>query len=147
MALANTVNSPLELYDSYTYQVAAQSILREDVIAKIKQAFTGEKVILTGLESQLSYPLAKIRLQCPFISGEVVVAIKPGELPVPEVHLVLGNDLAGNLAVPNLIVLDSPLTERPGGNIPSLLPNVCSHQVSVQVPCPFITSSTNDCLY
>ncbi|MPC63321.1 hypothetical protein E2C01_057419 [Portunus trituberculatus] len=48
-----------------------------------------------------------------FISGEVVVAIKPGELPVPGVHFVLGNDLAGNLAVPNLIVLDSPLTKNP----------------------------------
>ena len=177
MLLVNSVNSTLDSFEPYIYQGkiflndgkdkainvrvlrdtgSNQSLLLEGVVPNIEQAFTGEKVLCSGLESFPSYPLANINLQCPFLSGEVQVALKPDKLPIPGVQVVLGNDLAGKLAVPNLIVLKSPLEESPTKTLDETSPHffpVCvvtrsqsKSPASLPPPPPPVTAST-DILY
>lgn len=88
---------------------AAQSILVQDVIPNLSHKFTGEKVLLSDLTSQMSYPLVEVYLECPLFKSNVKVAVKNGKLPVQGVQLLLGNDLAGTLIVPNIITADRPL--------------------------------------
>ena len=89
---------------------AAQSILLNDALPNINKAFTGEKVLIADLTSNASYPLAQIYLQCPLITSPVKIAVRAGTLPVKGVQLLLGNDLAGKLVVPNVVTVNQPLS-------------------------------------
>ena len=145
VATANVVNTPQQLFQPYMFECkvsllgsenkvvpinilrdtgAAQTIMSKDVISNITTAYTGEKVILSDLSSHPSYPLAKVYIQCPLVSGEVQVAIKSDELPVPGVQLLLGNDLAGSLVVPNLTVVESPLETSPTEALDTATPHL-----------------------
>ena len=75
----------------------------------IKTVLTGEKALLTDLSQDQPYPLARVYLKCPLLAGKVEVAVREKPLPVPGVHMLLGNDLAGELVVPTLRVSDTPL--------------------------------------
>ena len=88
---------------------AAQSILLSDALPNINQAFTGEKVLISDLTSNASYPLAQICLKCPLLDSPVKVAVRAGTLPVKGVQLLLGNDLAGKQVVPNVVTVEQPL--------------------------------------
>ncbi|KAK4328633.1 hypothetical protein Pmani_000942 [Petrolisthes manimaculis] len=91
---------------------AAQSILVHDAVPNLSQKLTGEQVLLSDLStSQVSHPLAEVYLECPFFNADVKVAVKYGVLPVKGVQLLLGNDLAGTLVVPNVTKVDEPLPE------------------------------------
>ena len=88
---------------------AAQTVLIQDALPDIKTVFTGGKALLTDLSQEQPYPLASVYLKCPWLEGKVEVAVKEKPLPVPGVHMLLGNDLAGELVVPTLRVSDKPL--------------------------------------
>ncbi|KAK4316239.1 hypothetical protein Pmani_012591 [Petrolisthes manimaculis] len=91
---------------------AAQSILVHDAVLNLSRKLTGEHVLLSDLStSQVSHPLAQVYLECPFFNADVKVAVKYGVLPVKGVQLLLGNDLAGALIVPNVTTIDEPLPE------------------------------------
>ena len=90
---------------------AAQSILISSCLPEVERAYTGERVLLKDLSGYPSLPLARISLESNLVSGPVSVGIVDGVLPVKDVHLLLGNDLAGTLVVPNPIVVDSPLPD------------------------------------
>ncbi|KAK4328684.1 hypothetical protein Pmani_000881 [Petrolisthes manimaculis] len=91
---------------------AAQSILVHDAVLNLSRKLTGEHVLLSDLStSQVSHPLAQVYLECPFFNADVKVAVKYGVLPVKGVQLLLGNDLAGALIVPNVTTIDEPFPE------------------------------------
>lgn len=91
---------------------AAQSILVHDAVPNLSQKLTGEQVLLSDLStSHISHPLAQVYLECPLFNAEVKVAVKYGVLPVEGVQLLLGNDLAGALIVPNVTTVNKPLSE------------------------------------
>ncbi|XP_076056339.1 uncharacterized protein LOC143034289 [Oratosquilla oratoria] len=92
---------------------AAQSILLSDVIPNISNAFTGEKVLLSDLTSQTSYPLAEVYLECAFLTSQVQVAVRHGSLPIHGIKFLLGNDLADTLIVPPPRAVGEPLPASP----------------------------------
>ena len=51
----------------------------------------------------ISVPLHRINLKSDLISGTVIVGVRP-ELPVKDVSMLLGNDLAGGKILPHPIV-------------------------------------------
>ena len=91
---------------------ASQSILVHDALPGISRKFTGENVLVSDLTSTFNIPLAEVYLECPLIKSLVKVAVKKGKLPLPGVHLLLGNDLVGSLVVPNVITVDKPLNKN-----------------------------------
>lgn len=103
---------------------AAQSILHADVLPNVSTAFTGNKVVLNDLSSHTTYPLARLFLRSPVTTGYVELAVKSDPLPVAGVHLLLGNDLAGELVVPNLKVVDNPLLVNPTEDIDKVQPHL-----------------------
>ena len=92
---------------------AALSLVYDVTIPNIQENLTGEKVIVRDLTGMSSIPLTNIHLDCSLVKGEVKVGVSNKEFPVEGVALLLGNDLAGKLVVPNLIVSEPQMS----GNI------------------------------
>ena len=101
---------------------AAQSILYAPSLPEVENNYTGEKVLVQDLSSQPSLELAQVYLDSPLVTGDVKVALRSCPLPVEGINLLLGNDLAGNLVVPNLTVVDSPLPVSPTEEVEKELP-------------------------
>ena len=80
---------------------AALSLLHYATIPNINDKLTGEKVNIKDLTGASSVPLANIFLDCSIVKGNVKVGVNYKELPVEGIHMLLGNDLAGKLVVPN----------------------------------------------
>ena len=91
---------------------AALSLLHYEAIPNINDKLSGEKVNIKDLTETSSVPLADIFLDCPLVKKAVKVGIRYKELPVEGIHLLLGNDLAGKLVVPNLIVSEYPVNDN-----------------------------------
>ncbi|XP_069167682.1 uncharacterized protein [Procambarus clarkii] len=85
---------------------ALQSIILKSAVPNI--VYTGETVFITDLTATTPYPLARVHLDCPYVNGEVQVAVREKPFPMPGVQLLLGNDLAEDLQPTNLIVMDKP---------------------------------------
>ncbi|XP_068233540.1 uncharacterized protein [Palaemon carinicauda] len=68
-----------------------------------------EKVLVRDLSNTNSLPLAELNLNCEFVSSKVKIAVINTPFPVHDVQVLLGNDLAGQLALPNLILYNQPL--------------------------------------
>jgi len=90
---------------------ASQSLLLENTVPTDMLEPTGESVLVKGVFGDYeSIPLYKIYLESPLVSGPVVVGVM-SKLPVDNVSLLLGNDLAGGTVFPI-----PHLTERPETN-------------------------------
>ena len=92
---------------------AAQSLIVKNAVPGLNQNYTGEKVFLRDLSATPSVHLAQVYLNCELIKGKVTVGVIDTELPVPGITMLLGNDLAGKLVLPKLIVSNEPLKENP----------------------------------
>lgn len=65
-------------------------------------------MLLQGVElGVLSVPLHIVHLSTNFVSGPVMVGVRPS-LPVPGISLLLGNDLAGDKVMVNPCVSNNP---------------------------------------
>ena len=105
---------------------AALSLLNVKALPNVKTCLTGEKVFVKDLSNTTSIPLAEIYLNCPLVNGKVTVGIWDADMPVEGVNLLLGNDLAGSLTVPNLLVSCNPVldfTQMPVESEPSIFPD------------------------
>jgi hypothetical protein len=77
-----------------------------------EESFSGESVLIQGVECGLvKVPLHHVNLTSDLVSGPVTVGVR-SVLPVDGVHLLLGNDLAGDKVVVNPIVTDKPVLEE-----------------------------------
>ena len=89
---------------------ASQTLLLEGVLPLSKKTFTGDSVLIQGLElGVIKVPLHKIHLKSELVNGPVIVGIRP-YLPIKGVSLLLGNDLAGGRIVAAPVVSNTSYT-------------------------------------
>ena len=68
--------------------------------------------------------LARMELRCGLVQGAVKIGVSEQQLPVPDADLILGNDLAGSLVHPPLIICKSPLLKSPTGDLEQAQPGL-----------------------
>ncbi|KAI2644687.1 Transposon Tf2-9 polyprotein [Labeo rohita] len=104
---------------------AAQSFILADILPFSATSFTGNDVLIRGIEMHcVNVPLHTVYLKSDIVSGPVSLAVRP-QLPVEGVDLILGNDLAGGTVFPRPIVSHKPCTSyKPdlAENFPSVFP-------------------------
>ena len=89
---------------------ASQSLLLEGILPLSSDTFTGNKVLVRGVEmGEISVPLHTIQLDTELISGTVVVGVQPA-LPIDGIALLIGNDLAGGKVIPSSLIKSTVLS-------------------------------------
>ena len=68
-------------------------MVHREAMPEIDKTYTGEQVVLTGLNFKAPYPLAKIYLQSEAFTGYLELAVKKDKLLIPHVQLLLGSDV------------------------------------------------------
>ena len=87
---------------------AFQSLILADILPFSEKTSSGTSVLIQGVEcGTVNIPLHHVNLSSDLVTGPVVIGIKPS-LPFKGVHLLLGNDLAGDKVVVNPLVTDTP---------------------------------------
>ena len=88
---------------------ASRTLVKESVLPKSCDTYIGSNVIMQGIDCKemIVVPLHKIYLSTPLVTGVVIVGARP-DLPVPEVDVLLGNDLAGSQVVAEPVMTDLP---------------------------------------
>ena len=103
---------------------ASQSLILADILPFSDKSFSGSSVLIQGIEcGSLNVPLHNIQLRSDLVTGSVAVGIRPS-LPFPSVHLLLGNDLAGDKVVVNPLVTDTPLLDQTPDPIEQEIPYI-----------------------
>ena len=92
---------------------ASQSLLLSDTLLFSEESSVGASVLIRGINcSEYSpVPLHTVYLRSNLVTGAVKVGIQPS-LPFEGVHLILGNDLAGDKVVVNAVVTEKPCLEQ-----------------------------------
>ena len=87
---------------------AAQSFLLIDVLPLSDASFSGAYSIAQGIDmSFIKVPLHNVLLDTKLVSGCFKVAVRPA-LPVQNIDLIMGNDIAGDKVCPVLEVIERP---------------------------------------
>ena len=91
---------------------ASQSLILADTLPFSEKTSTGTSVLIQGVECGfVTVPLHNIYLSSDLVSGPVAVGIRPS-LPFKGVHLLLGNDLAGDKVVVNPLLTNTPCEDQ-----------------------------------
>ena len=72
----------------------SQTLLKKGLIEESKKTATGLQVLISGVVGSQAVPLHDVMIKSEAISGRITVGVID-ELPIPGVHLLLGNDLMG----------------------------------------------------
>ncbi|KAK4321771.1 hypothetical protein Pmani_007400 [Petrolisthes manimaculis] len=96
-------------------------ILKEDV--PNFECYTGETVLVSGLPGTARYPLCSVYLTSAFVTRQVTLAVVD-TLPVPNVSILIGHDLAGTQVAPNPIVVDVPTIDNNTSKVEEQYPNL-----------------------
>ena len=94
-----------------------------NVVPSVEDLYTGEFVVLTGINGCTTLPLCKIYLRSGIVSQVVTVAIQES-LPVEGVTFLLGNDIGGCRVIPDPIVCYKPLNFDPAVKLTEHNPEV-----------------------
>ena len=87
---------------------ASQSLILAEAIPLSEKSHSGKSVLIQGVECGLvTVPLHQVNLKSDLVSGTVTVGAQPS-LPIEGVHLILGNDLAGDKVVVNPVMTEKP---------------------------------------
>ena len=87
---------------------ASQSLILAEAIPLSEKSHSGKSVLIQGEECGLvTVPLHQVSLKSDLVSGTVTVGARPS-LPIEGVHLILGNDLAGDIVVVNPVMTEKP---------------------------------------
>ncbi|XP_068246459.1 uncharacterized protein [Palaemon carinicauda] len=86
---------------------STQSMILHSAVPTI--SLLDEKVLVRDLSNTNSLSLAELNSNCEFVSSKVKIAVINTPFPVHDVQVLLGNDLAGQLTLPNLILYNQPL--------------------------------------
>ena len=87
---------------------ASQSLILADILPFSEKTSSGTSVLIQGVDcGTINIPLHHVNLSSDLVTGLVVIGITPS-LPFKGVHLLLGNDLAGDKVVVNPLVTDTP---------------------------------------
>ena len=103
---------------------ASQSLILADTLPFSEKSSSGTNVLIQGVECGfVSVPLHNVCLSSDLVSGPVAVGIRPS-LPFKGVHLLLGNDLAGDKVVVNPLVTDTPCMDQTPDPIEQEIPDL-----------------------
>ena len=87
---------------------ASQSLILAEDIPLSEKSHSGKSVLIHGVECGLvTVPLHQVNLKSDLVSSTVTVGAWPS-LPIEGVHLILGNDLAGDKVVVNPVMTEKP---------------------------------------
>ena len=87
---------------------ASQSLILADAIPLSEKSHSGKSVLIQGVECGLvTVPLHQVNLKSDLVSGPVTVGARPS-LPIEGMHLILGNDLAGDKVLVNPVMTEKP---------------------------------------
>ena len=87
---------------------ASQYLIFAEAIPLSEKSHSGKSVLNQGVECGLvTVPLHQVNLMSDLVSVTVTVGARPS-LPIEGVHLILGNDLAGDKAVVNPVMTEKP---------------------------------------
>ena len=103
---------------------ASQSLILADTLPFSEKTSSGTSVLIQGVECGfVNVPLHNIYLSSDLLTGLVAVGIRPS-LPFKGVHLLLGNDLAGDEVVVNPLLTSSPCVDQPPDTIKQEIPDL-----------------------
>ena len=91
---------------------ASQSLILADTLPFSEKSSSGTSVLIQGVECGfVNVPLHNIYLSSDLVTGPVAVGIRPS-LPFKGIHLLLGNDLAGDKVVVNPLLTSTPCVDQ-----------------------------------
>ena len=103
---------------------ASQSLILADTLPFLEKTSSGTSVLIQGVECEfVNVPLHNIYLSSDLVNGPVAVGIRQS-LPYKGVHLLLGNDLAGDKVMVNPLVTDMPCMDQSPDPIEQELPDI-----------------------
>ena len=104
---------------------SAQSILLQSTLPLSDSTYSGDNVLLKGVDTSLgsypSAPLHQVYISSSHVNGPVTVGIT-SSLPIDGIDFLLGNDLAGGKVVANSLVTDMPCNCQQLDLVPNLDP-------------------------
>ena len=112
---------------------SAQSILLQSTLPLSDSTYSGDNVLLKGVDTSLgsypSAPLHQVYMSSSHVNGPVTVGIT-SSLPIDGIDFLLGNDLAGGKVVANSLVTDMPCNCQQLDPVPNLDPACVVTQAS-----------------
>ena len=103
---------------------ASQSLILADALPFSEKTSSGTSVLIQDVECRsVNVPLYNMYLSSGLVNGPVAVGIRQ-TLPFKDVHLLLGNDLAGEKIVVNPLVADTPCMNQSPDPIKQELPDL-----------------------
>ena len=91
---------------------ASQSLILADTLLFSEKTSSGTSVLTQGVECGfINVPLHNVYLSSDLVTGLVAVGIRPS-LPFKGVHLLLGNDLAGDKVVVDPLLTSTPCVDQ-----------------------------------
>ena len=112
---------------------SAQSILLQSTLPLSDSTYSGDNVLLKGVDTSLgcypSTPLHQVYISSSHVNGPVTVGIT-SSLPIDGIDFLLGNDLAGGKVVANSLVTDMPCNCQQLDPVPNLDPACVVTRVS-----------------
>ena len=103
---------------------ASQSLILADTLPFSEKTSSGTSVLIQGVECGfVNVPLHNIYLSSDLVTGLVAVGVRPS-LPFKGVHLLLGNDLAGDKVVVNPLLTNIPCIDQPPDPIEQDIPDL-----------------------
>ena len=103
---------------------ASQSLILADTLPFSEKTSSGTSVLIQGVECGfVNVPLHNIYLSSDLVTGLVAVGVRPS-LPFKGVHVLLGNDLAGDKVVVNPLLTNIPCIDQPSDPIEQEIPDL-----------------------
>ena len=103
---------------------ASQSLILADILPFSEKTSAGTSVLIQGVQcGTVNIPLHHVNLSSDLVTWLVVIGITPS-LPFKGVHLLLGNDLAGDKVVVNPLVTDTPNIGQTDDPIEQAIPDL-----------------------
>ena len=103
---------------------ASQSLILADTLPFSEKTSSGTSVLIQGVWCGfVNVPLHNIYLSSDLVTGLVAVGVRPS-LPFKGVHLLLGNDLAGDKVVVNPLLTNIPCIDQPPDPIEQEIPDL-----------------------
>ncbi|XP_076061528.1 uncharacterized protein LOC143037281 [Oratosquilla oratoria] len=90
---------------------SALSLITKEAVPFLDECYTGNWVLVNGLTGGSRIPLCQLYLQSHIKSGYVTLGVVD-RVPVDGVSLLIGNDLAGGVTLPNVMVSSRPTAEN-----------------------------------
>ena len=104
---------------------SAQSILLQSTLPLSDSTYSGDNVLLKGVDTSLgsypSAPLHQVYISSSHVNGPVTVGIT-SSLPIDGIDFLLGTDIAGGKVVANSVVTDMPCNCQQLDPVPNLDP-------------------------